>query len=72
MNPLLTFYNDKNMNEAVKALLLDSLKELAIAKAFKGESVVGIAEAKVTIDYAFAKLIDMFEEKKQPKKKVIR
>jgi hypothetical protein len=68
MNPLLTFYNDKHMKEAVEALFVDTLKELAVTKAFKGESNVGIAEAKVVIDYSFAKLENMFA----PKKKIVR
>jgi len=72
MNPLQTFYNDKTLKEAVYNHLVESLKELAITKAFKGEEVKGIQEAKVTIDHAFAKLEDMFGEKKKPTRRVIK
>ncbi len=72
MNPLLTFYNDKNLNEAVMAHFMDSLKDLAVMKAFKGESVTGIAEAKIVLDHAFAKLEAAFGEKKKPIKKIIK
>lgn len=72
MNPLQVFYNDKTLKEAVKAHLVDSLKELIVLKAFKGEDTTGSAEAKSAIEHGFAKLEEMFGEKKKEIKKIIR
>lgn len=59
MNPLKTFYDNFAEREAVKEFLIDSLKDLAVERAFEGKGVVGIAEANDTILKAF----DLLEEK---------
>lgn len=66
MNPLNSFYNNQSEREGVKAFLIESLKELAVERAFEGKSVVGIAEAKEAIDGAFNKLEEMWGKKPQP------
>lgn len=72
MNPLQQFYADKTQKEAVKTHLVESLKELIILKAFRGEETTGSAEAKAAIEHGFAKLEEMFGEKKKEIKKIIR
>jgi hypothetical protein len=72
MNPLLTFYNNRPEHDAVKAFMIQFLAELAAEKAFKNEPTSGIHEAKVVIDEMFAKLEELFGEKKKPVRRNIR
>lgn len=65
MNPLLTFYKDSAMREAVKSFMISELEGMAIDRTFNKEDVVGIAEAKELIDKTFSKLKEIYEP--QPK-----
>lgn len=61
MNPILkAFYNNENEREAVKSFLIESLKELAIDKAFEGKDTNSIKEANETILKMFDKLDDIY------------
>ena len=63
INPLVTFYNNEHEREAVKAFLMEQLKELAIERAFDGDDVVGIKEARDTIVRSFDRLDEMYGKK---------
>lgn len=60
INPLVTFYNNEHEREAVKAFLMEQLGSLAIERAFDGDDVVGIKEARDTIVRSFNKLDEMY------------
>ncbi len=67
MNPTLrNFYNNQNERETVKLFMVEVLKEIAVEKAFDGEDVIGIQEAKNLIDVMFNKLEDLYGEVKEP------
>jgi hypothetical protein len=66
MNPLQTFYNNQSERDAVMAFLIDSLKEVAVEKAFEGASVVGIREANDAIRAAFDKLGEIYGKIDEP------
>lgn len=53
---LKTFHNNSLQRESLKDFMLETLKEIAVEKAFAGESVVGIPEAKLLIDKLFIEL----------------
>lgn len=63
VNPLVTFYNNEHEREAVKAFLITQLGNLAIERAFDGDNVVGIKEARDTIIRSFDKLDEMYGKK---------
>lgn len=68
MNPTLrNFYTNENEREAVKAYLIESLKEIAIEKSFAGESVVGIPEARQMVDKMFDNLKVAYGKIEEPK-----
>lgn len=61
------FYNNEAMREAVHEYLIGSLKLLAIEKAFRGNDVKGIPEAKDAIDEAFVQLKASFGKSPKPR-----
>lgn len=63
VNPLVTFYNNEHEREAVKAFLITQLGNLAIERAFDGDDVVGIKEARDTIVRSFDRLDEMYGKK---------
>jgi len=60
MQSLKLFYDNIQEREAVKAFLIDCLKELAVEKTFDGEDVSGIKEARQNIERAFDRLDEMY------------
>lgn len=70
METLFTFYNNEVEREAVRAFLMENLRELAVIRAFSGKEVTGIAEAKTVIDAAFSRLEEKFKPKKITKKTI--
>lgn len=59
VNPLVTFYNNEHEREAVKAFLIEQLGALAIERAFDGDDVVGIKEARDIVVRSF----DLLDER---------
>lgn len=66
MNLLLTFYNNQAEREAVKAFMIDTLKEIAVDRAFSGQDVYGMQQAKECIDRAFDKLEETYGKIESP------
>ena len=66
MDLLEKFYKDNAMRNAVQAYLKDQLSEIAVARAFAGQGVVGIKEANDAIEYAFSNLESMFYQPGKP------
>jgi hypothetical protein len=65
MNPTLhTFYNNENERETVKAFMIETLKEIAIERAFNGEDIKGIPDAKNLVEVMFSKLEEVYGQKK--------
>jgi hypothetical protein len=60
MQLLKLFYDNKPELEAVKAFLIDCLKEQAVEKTFNGEDVSGIKDARENIERAFDKLDSIY------------
>lgn len=61
MNPALrNFHDNENLREAVKAFLIESLKQMAVERVFEKQSTSGIYEGKKAIEYAFNKLDEMY------------
>jgi hypothetical protein len=56
MPQLRIFYENVSEREAVHAYMIETLKEIAVEKAFNGESTAGIKEASTTIERLFDKL----------------
>ena len=56
MKELKELQRNTTQKEATKLFLIDALKQIAVERAFVGESVVGIKEAKEAIDIAFERL----------------
>ena len=67
MKLLPKFYADFQLKQEVHDYLLSYLKQVAIEKAFNGDTTDGIKEAKECIDSAFRNLESMYGEKKQKK-----
>ena len=65
MNPLKQLQENTVMREAVKAYMLDTLKELAVERVFAQKDVKGIYEAQEVVEKAFNKLEEEFGEKKK-------
>jgi hypothetical protein len=65
MNPLQNFYENTPVREAVHAYLIETLREEIIVRAFQGQDVKDVAEAKKIIDKSFAKLNGNFAKKKE-------
>ncbi len=55
-NILRNFYNNQSEREAVKAFLIEMLKEIAVERAFAGEDTLGIQEANECVIKAFDNL----------------
>lgn len=66
-NILRQFYNNQSEREALKAFMVEVLKEIAVEKTFNGESVEGIKEAHELI----GKMFDTLEVKYGIIKKVV-
>ncbi len=66
MLPLQQFYTNETMREAVKAFLIDQLKEMAIETVFDKKATAGIYEARKVIDKAFDKLIELYKPEEKP------
>ena len=66
MNPLLTFFNNESEREAVRSFLIKCMEEMAVERAFAGESVAGIKEANDLIGKAFDKLADAYGKVEEP------
>lgn len=66
MNPHLKAFNDSpEIKNSVKEFMVDVLKEIAVEKAFKGETVVGIPEASKLIERMFDRLEEEYTEEKK-------
>ena len=66
MEILQQFYENEVMREAVRELIVESLKEVAVEKAFNGESTTGIVDAKASIDKAFETMREVYGIIKEP------
>lgn len=66
MDILRNFYNNTPERKSVEDFLIANLKDLAVEKAFKGESVAGIPEAKRAIEKAFETLGDIYGKIEKP------
>jgi len=53
---LTTFHKNTAQRESLKAFMIETLKNIAVTKAFAGESVLGIPEARLLIDKLFIEL----------------
>lgn len=62
-NHLKTFYDNELQREAVKEFMIECVKELAISKAFNGESTQHIADCKHVVENTFIKLKEIYGEK---------
>lgn len=60
---LKTFHYNKDLEDNVKAYLIDFLEKEAIKKVFDKEDVSGFADAKDVIDKAFDNLDILFPKK---------
>lgn len=60
MNSLRLFFNNENEREAVKAFLIETLGEIAKKRAFAGEDVKGIPDARELIETTFDKLQELY------------
>lgn len=67
MNPLLLFYNNETEREAVHTFLIQTLKDIAVERAFQGQDIGGIADAAELIETAFKKLDDEYGKVATPK-----
>lgn len=68
MSKLGHFYNDEHLREEVKEFLIEHLAEIAVKKAFAGEDVAGIADARKAILSAFSELKALHSPR--PEKKI--
>ena len=66
MNPLQLFYRNESEREAVRAFLVETLRENAADKALKGEDTKGFQDAKDAIDNMFDKLQQAYDIIKKP------
>lgn len=65
-NPLMEFYQDKHMMEAVKTYVLNHFEVVAIERVMKRESTEALADAKEVIESAFDQLdIDLSPNKSE-------
>jgi len=65
MNPLKQLQENTVMREAVKAFMLDTLKELAVERVFAQKSIDGIYEAQEVVENTFNRLQELYGEKKK-------
>ncbi len=66
MNVLSIFQSNEPTRDAVKLFMIETLKDIAVDKAFGGEDTKGIPEAKLLIDKMFEKLADIYGKKDAP------
>ena len=66
MNPLQQFQLNETMREAVKAFMIEQLKEMAVEQVFDNKAVSGIYEARKVVDTTFDRLEELYAEKKKP------
>jgi hypothetical protein len=66
MNALRQFYENTGEREAVKAFLIEALKEIAIERTFSGVEVSGIKDARECVDKMFDKLEEAYGKVKKP------
>ncbi len=67
MNPTLkTFYENQNERETVKLFLIETLKGIAVERAFNGQDTYGIQEANEAIIKMFDKLDEIYGKIKPP------
>ena len=65
MNPLKQLQENPVMREAVKAYMLETLKELAVERVFAQKDIKGIYEAQEVVEKTFTRLQEEFGEKKK-------
>lgn len=65
-NTLRTFYNNENEREAVRAFMIETLRELAADKALDGKPTTGIQDAGDCIDQMFDTLKNKYGIIKPP------
>ncbi len=65
MNPLQQFQLNETLREAVKAFMVETLRELAVERVMAQKDVKGVYEAQEVIDNAFNKLEELYAEKKK-------
>ena len=54
------FYEFKGQREAVRYFMIETLKEIAIERAFDGKDVSGIPEARLCIENMFDRLEELY------------
>jgi hypothetical protein len=61
MNPILrNFYDNSNEREAVKAFLIDVLKDMAVERVFEKQTISGLYEGRKAIEKAFNRLEELY------------
>lgn len=60
MNPLQVFYLNETQRDAVHNFMVEVLKEITVEKAFDGEDVSGIREARALVEKVFDKLEEKY------------
>ena len=69
MNPtsqLSQFYDNEPQRDAVKVFMIEVLKMIAVERAFEGEPVTGIQEARELVDKTFNKLEELYRKVEKP------
>jgi hypothetical protein len=66
MNPLQQFQLNEILREAVKAFMIEQLREMAVERVFDKKAISGIYEARKVVDATFDKLEELYAEKKKP------
>lgn len=65
MEILAGFYRNEAEREAVKAFLIECLKEMAVGRVFDKQTVAGIYDARKIIDLAFQRLEELYGVKEK-------
>ena len=66
MDVLRTFYNNESQREAVRVFMIEMLKEMAVERAFTGDTVEGIQEANEMVVRMFERLEEQYGKKQEP------
>jgi hypothetical protein len=66
MNPLQVFYLNETQRDAVHNFMVEVLREITVEKAFDGEDVSGIKEARNLVEKMFEKLEEQYGIKEKP------
>ncbi len=67
MNQYLShFYNNEGQRIAVKEYMIECLKEITVEKAFAGEEVTGIKDARLMVERFFEKLEEKYGKIERP------